>query len=282
MVTSSLKPTFAYVPTEGEISMDEGLKLCLELGEEHMSYLVTNTSGTKIMHFEYYSLPKEEKLERLSMLLKQAPALTHPFEDVILVNNTNRTVLVPEKFHKDHLNDSLLQMIHGDLAAMAVHKDSVHEWEINIVHGLEAALDTLLKERFPETRSVHFATTVLRSAFRNRHWEEKQHVKLFFFSSSFFIMLFHGDRLQIAQHFQFETTEDIIYHVLNVADKFQVDVNSALFETSGLLDESSPIWYELKRHFLEISFLSPDVAFDENMEIPSHYFTPFFLIPACV
>ena len=282
MVTSSLKPTFAYVPTEGKNSMDEGLKLCLELGEEHVSYLIANTSGTKIMHFEYYSVPKEEKLERLSMLLKEHPGLSHSFEDVILVNNTNRTVLVPDKFHKDHLNDSLFQMIHGDLEDMALHKDAVYEWEINILHGFEAELDTLLKERFPQARSVHFATTALRSAFKNRHWEEKQHVKLFFFSSSFFIMLFHGDRLQIAQHFQFQTTEDIIYHVLNVADKFQVDVNSALFETSGLLDESSPIWYELQRHFLEISFLSPDVTFDENMEISSHYFTPFFLIPACV
>jgi hypothetical protein len=282
MVTSSLKPTFAYVPIEGKNSMDEGLKLCLEVGEEHVSYLIANTSGTKIMHFEYYSVPKEEKLERLSMLLKEHPGLSHSFEDVILVNNTNRTVLVPDKFHKDHLNDSLFQMIHGDLEDMALHKDAVYEWEINILHGFEAELDTLLKERFPQARSVHFATTALRSAFKNRHWEEKQHVKLFFFSSSFFIMLFHGDRLQIAQHFQFQTTEDIIYHVLNVADKFQVDVNSALFETSGLLDESSPIWYELQRHFLEISFLSPDVTFDENMEISSHYFTPFFLIPACV
>lgn len=262
--------------------MDEGLKLCLEVGEEHVSYLIANTSGTKIMHFEYYSVPKEEKLERLSMLLKEHPGLSHSFEDVILVNNTNRTVLVPDKFHKDHLNDSLFQMIHGDLEDMALHKDAVYEWEINILHGFEAELDTLLKERFPQARSVHFATTALRSAFKNRHWKEKQHVKLFFFSSSFFIMLFHGDRLQIAQHFQFQTTEDIIYHVLNVADKFQVDVNSALFETSGLLDESSPIWYELQRHFLEISFLSPDVTFDENMEISSHYFTPFFLIPACV
>lgn len=262
--------------------MDEGLKLCLEVGEEHVSYLIANTSGTKIMHFEYYSVPKEEKLERLSMLLKEHPGLSHSFEDVILVNNTNRTVLVPDKFHKDHLNDSLFQMIHGDLEDMALHKDAVYEWEIKILHGLEAELDTLLKERFPQARSVHFATTALRSAFKNRHWEEKQHVKLFFFSSSFFIMLFHGDRLQIAQHFQFQTTEDIIYHVLNVADKFQVDVNSALFETSGLLDESSPIWHELQRHFLEISFLSPDVTFDENMEISSHYFTPFFLIPACV
>lgn len=282
MVTSSLKPTFAYVPIEGKNSMDEGLKLCLELGEEHVSYLIANTSGTKIMHFEYYSVPKEEKLERLSMLLKEHPGLSHSFEDVILVNNTNRTVLVPDKFHKDHLNDSLFQMIHGDLEDMALHKDAVYEWEIKILHGLEAELDTLLKERFPQARSVHFATTALRSAFKNRHWEEKQHVKLFFFSSSFFIMLFHGDRLQIAQHFQFQTTEDIIYHVLNVAYKFQVDVNSALFETSGLLDESSPIWYELQRHFLEISFLSPDVTFEENMEISSHYFTPFFLIPACV
>ena len=282
MLLSSIRPTFAYVSSERETSLDDSLKLCLEVGEEHLSYLIADTSGKKIIHFEYYAVSKEEKLERLSMLLKEDPELNRSFADVILINNTNKTVLVPESFHKDYLNDALLQMIHGDLEAMAVHNDTVHQWEINIVHGLDVELENVLKERFPQTRSVHFATAVLRSAFRNMHWEEEQHVKIFFFSASFFIMVFYGDQLQIAQHFHYETTEDIIYHVLNVADKFHVDVTSALFEISGLLDESSPIWHELQRHFLVIDFLAPDFTFEDIPEFPAHYFTPFFMIPACV
>jgi len=67
-----------------------------------------------------------------------------------------------------------------------------------------------------------------------------------------------------------------------VADKFHLDVTTAIIEISGLMDESSPIWHELQRHFLEISFQSPDLAMDGNLETPNHYFTPFFLIPACV
>jgi hypothetical protein len=282
MLSSSIVPTFAYVPSEGEKSVDESLKLCLELGEEHFSYLIADTSGKKIIHFEYYSVSKEEKLERLRMLLQENPELNRPFTDVILINNTNRSVLVPERFHKDHLNDTLLEVIHGNLEPITAYNDAVHQWEINIVHGIETDLDNILREQFPQTRAVHFATTVLRSAFRNMHWEEKQHVKIFFFSASFFIMVFSGDQLQIAQHFHYETTEDIIYHVLNVADKFHLDVTTAIIEISGLMDESSPIWHELQRHFLEISFQSPDLAMDGNLETPNHYFTPFFLIPACV
>lgn len=282
MITSSIHPTFAYAPALSQNSVDDSQKLCLEVGEEHLSYLIADTTGKNIVHFEYYSVSKEEKLERLRMLLKESPELSRSFADVILINNTNRTVLVPERFHKDHLNDSLLEMIHGNLEPITAHNDAVHQWEINIVHGMESDLENVLKERFPQTRSVHFATTVLRSAFRNMYWEEKQHVKIFFFSASFFVSVFNGDQLQIAQHFHYETTEDIIYHVLNLTDKYHLDVTSALFEVSGLLDESSPIWHELQRHFLEISLKSPDVAVDGNLDTPNHYFTPFFLIPACV
>ena len=282
MVSLSTQPTFTYVSPAEDRSSDEGLKLCLEIGESHISYIIGDTAGKKIDRFSFYPVPKEERTDKLASLFRESEDLAKSFAEVILINNTHQSVLVPERFHKDHLNETILQTIHGDLVPMSVHHDSVHQWEINLVHGIPLELENMVLEKFPQTRAVHFTTTVLRSSFRNMDWEDNQCLKIYFFSSTFYIILFNGEQLQLAQHFHYQTTEDVIYHILNVADKFGVDVTAVLVQVAGMLDESSPIWHELQRHFLEIN-LEPPVSIEvEGVDIPVHYFTPFFMIPACV
>ena len=282
MVSSSIQPIFSYVSSGENHSPNEGLKLCLEIGEGHISYLVADRAGKQIDRFSFYPISKQDRVDKLSLLLKESADLAQSFVEVILINNTHQAVLVPERFHKDHLNETILQTIHGDLDPMSVHHDSIHQWEINLVHGIPVELENMILEKFPQTRTVHFTTTVLRSSFRNMHWEENQHMKIYFFSSSFYIILFNGEQLQLAQHFHYQTTEDVIYHILNVADKFGVDVTTVLVQVAGMLDESSPIWHELQRHFLEINLEHPVAMETEEVGIPAHYFTPFFMIPACV
>ena len=95
-------------------------------------------------------------------------------------------------------------------------------------------------------------------------------------------MVFIGDQLQILQHFNFVTTEDVLYHILNVVEKYRLDVTEVMVNVSGYLDVNASIWVELKKHFLEISIEESAVANEVHSDFPSHYFTPFFMVPTCV
>jgi hypothetical protein len=99
------------------------------------------------------------------------------------------------------------------------------------------------------------------------------------------LVVLKGEQLQIAKSFYFETPEDIIYHLLNVVDKYGLTTSEAVVDVSGLLDSSSATWKELNKFFLNISFeKSPSFSVDNaiNANLPSYYFTPFLLIPRCV
>lgn len=282
MSSSSLHPAFGYFPAEDAQHLENGAKLCVEVGEEHLALLISDPEGKKVKHFACYVAAPEELSQKLHLLLQVDKNLQVPFVDVVMINNRHQMVLVPVQYYKDHLSETLLQTIHGDLNPLAVHADPLHQWEITVVHGMEQDLEDILQHAYPQLRTVHFTTVALRHAFRNMHWEQNQLVKLYFHRQTFFMMVFQGDQLQIAQHFHYETTEDAIYHILNVADKFCLDVTAVWVQVSGLIDASSSLWQELRRHFLEISFEEISLNADEDVTVPQHYFTPFLMATTCV
>jgi hypothetical protein len=94
-----------------------------------------------------------------------------------------------------------------------------------------------------------------------------------------------GDQLLLAQSFYYETKEDVIFHLLNLTDKFNIDLSSAFVQVSGLIDEESGIWKELNRYVLNIEFDYPPQAALQMLNItgvPIHFLTPIMLIAKCV
>ncbi|MEY2835874.1 MAG: hypothetical protein RLZZ557_1536, partial [Bacteroidota bacterium] len=110
-------------------------------------------------------------------------------------------------------------------------------------------------------------------------------IKIFFYPSSIQVFAFKGDQLLLAQTFYYETKEDVIFHLLNLSDKYNIDLTEALVEVSGLVDEESGTWKELNRYVLRIAFEEPAGHAEAAVKIegiPMHFLTPILLIPKCV
>jgi hypothetical protein len=282
MSSAALTPSYFYAPIGTVLSDHDDVKLCIEIGDDHLAYTVSDASGKNISLFKYFNGKAATRHHDLGVLLSTESILQRFFTDVILLNNTSRFVLLPEQLHKEHLAQTVLETVHGNLDLTSVHADNIHQWEITVVYGLDKALEDLVMDKFPQTRIVHFVSPALRYAFRNMDLTCKQSLKLFFYHDSFLVMVFIGDQLQILQHFNFVTTEDVLYHILNVVEKYRLDVTEVMVNVSGCLDVNTPIWTELKKHFLEISVEKSVVVNDGQSAFPSHYFTPFFMVPSCV
>lgn len=282
MSSISINPVFFYAPNGTELSAYDDRKLCLEVGDDHVSYTVSDASGKNIYVFGFYDCQSEDKHDVLEHLLTSEAALQYTYTDVILLCNTPRFVLIPEQIHKEHLSETILETIHGNKEVVTVHADNIYQWEITAVYGIDQALENMVLEKFPQTRKVHFVSPVLRHAFRNMDLTNNQSLTLYFYKEMFLAMVFSGDQLQIIQHFQFQTTEDVLYQILNIVERFRLDVTEMRVNVSGYLDLKSAIWTELKKHFLEISIEDSPVIKDGYSNFPHHYFTPFFMVPTCV
>lgn len=69
--------------------------------------------------------------------------------------------------------------------------------------------------------------------------------------------------LQIVQTFNFKTSKDAVYHMLNVCHQFQA--NEVGVKLSGMIEKDSNMLKEIHKYFLTITYT--DLPLSLNMQI---------------
>lgn len=285
MVYPLLSETFLFSLSLEEISALQDKKLCVEYGQYHISLSISNKSGDIFYHIAFYQFKNRPDVRAIQEILTENQVYLQPFSDVILVHNQKEIVSLPSAMYKQELEQTLLETIHGDVEAMIVMNDDVHQWELNNIYGCNRYMFNMMRDKYPHTRNNHFTTLALRSIFRNIRYGKENWLKIYFYPSSLQVYALKGDQLLLAQSFYYETKEDVVFHLLNLTDKFNIDLASAFVEVSGLIDEESGIWKELNRYILNIAFENPPQTALQMLDItgvPIHFLTPIMLIAKCV
>lgn len=284
MVQSLMQPAFTFRNTAAPSSPEEGSKLCIELGQFHVGITISNPSGSEIKAFDLYCSKQKISSAFLKSVLSSEMVSGTKFSDVVMIHNQKEMTLVPSAFYSQYLDTSLIETIHGDQFDLSIASDDVHQWELHNVYGTDKAMFSLIVDTYPQARQVQYMSACLRSIFRTLREDVSQWLKLYILPSCINVVVLKGEQLQIAQSFYYETSEDIIYNVLNVVDKYRLDVAEVLVDVSGLIESESATWKELRKYFLNIELepCSSVSAESQGSGIPSHYFTPFFLVPKCV
>ena len=285
MSKSLLTPTFCFTSPADESSGGQEKKLCVEYGQYHLTFIISNKSGDSCHHIAFYQFKSRPEVKVLVGILSENELYKQLFSDVILVHNQKEMVLVPSSMYKQELEQTLLETIHGDTDSLIIMNDDVHQWELNNIYGCNRFILDAMKNMFPHTRNCHFTTLSLRSIFRNIRDDKGYWMKIYFYPSSLQVLALKDDQLLLAQSFYYETKEDVIFHLLNLADKFNIDLTSAFVEISGLIDDESGSWKELNRYILNVQLENPAQNQSSKMDtssIPQHFLTPFFLITKCV
>jgi len=284
MVQSMVQPAFSFRNNVVSSSLEEGSKLCIELGQFHVGITISNPAGSEISSFDLFSAKQKITPSFLQSVLSSEMLSGVHFSDVVMIHNQKEMTLVPSALYSQYLDTVLIETIHGDQFDLSVSSDDVHQWELHNVYGTDKSMFSMIVDTYPQARQVQYMSVCLRSIFRTLREDASQWLKLYILPSCINLVVLKGEQLQIAQSFYYETPEDIIYNVLNVVDKYRLDVAEAIVEVSGLIDSESAIWKELKKYFLNIELepCSSVSAESQGSAIPSHYFTPFFLVPKCV
>jgi len=285
MIQPIIHPSFGFSNENARSLIEGSSKLCVEVGQFHIALTISNISGDLISVFDLYTSKQKTDAAFLQSVLASEKLEGIQFSDVILIHNQKEMVLIPSSLYKQDLNAVLIDTIHGDHVEYSIAVDDVHQWELHNVYGIPTDLMGIVLDKYPQARQVQYMSACLRGIFRTLTEDINQWIKLHVLPSCINLVVLKGEQLQISQSFYFETPEDIIYHLLNVVDKYGLDVSEAIVEVSGLLDSSSATWKELNKYFLNISMeISPSFSAVDanNVDFPSHYFTPFLLVPRCV
>jgi hypothetical protein len=132
-------------------------------------------------------------------------------------------------------------------------------------------LDALLKNHFSAIEEKHSTSKQIRSDVIGDHLfciVSHNRIKVF---------LYKGNKLQIVQQFNYQSFEDVIYHLLNICEQHSMNPSEIKLQLKGMIVKESKLFQELHNYFLDIDFASindasllPTSISEENQHFLSH------------
>jgi hypothetical protein len=280
-----LKPSFGTTRSSIETYDTKSSKLFIELGQRHLASFVIDSQTNQILEYEFFQLTDKLTQLLISNYLVDRKFNVNVFEAVCFVHNQKEFALVPSDFYKGHLDKTILETIHGDLLPIETKVETLSQWEVVNIYGIEKSIYSSIHAMFPNANHVHINSVYLKSIFKQLVNMQEQWIKVYFYPSYFNVVVMKDAQLQIMQTFYYETADDVIYFLINLTDQFQLDVTSLHMQVSGLIEEEFMTYKELKKYFLNVELeINSDLKFMPNQKPMQalHYFTPLFLSSQCV
>ncbi len=258
--------------------------LIVEVSNEHIACLVKNVKTNSVTAFEFFKLEIEggDWDDIFYEIRTNSGLLDKSYEATRIYYNLPENTFIPSyKFTGPNAN-LFLSLVHGDDAKSSIYHDTV-KGDVDFVNAYRIKNNLLetVNRNFLSIQGQHVYTSILNMLAEDETIKKEILMKVQFYHAYFIVTVMRNGKLQLMQRFNYQTPEDVLYHLLNVAEKFELVVPR--LQLSGFIDLQSPTYQYLQQHFTDIYMELVELEEPMNQKInnyPLHYFSPFFNLQA--
>lgn len=256
--------------------------LIVEICNEHIACLVKNVKSNSVSAFELFKVEVENgdwdeifyELRINSGLLDKSYAATK------IYYNLHENVFIPSYKFTQSNAEVFLALVHGDNPQGSIFHDNLTDGAdfVNAYRIKDNLLNTV-NSNFLNVKTGHVYTSILNNILEEGNRETL--LKVQFYDAYFIATVLRGNKLQLMQRFCYGTPEDVLYHLLNIVEQFELV--GARLQLSGFIELDSETYQYIQQHFTEVYMEEVSTEEPMNQKIvnyPLHYFSPFFNLQA--
>jgi hypothetical protein len=273
--------SFSIYNSEKDSAPDQADRLVIEVGKTHVASILKNKNNC-ISAFELFSFTESEA-EDFSKLFTAIAAnsklISNSYDAADIFINNEFSVLIPiDKFEQRIAEDYIDVMFGEDLSGkMQIEHLSAVTGIIN-VYRIKEQLLKVLQQNFSNITLKHTWSNVIETIVSGIFASPAESIHAQFYNTSIVVAVMKDKKLQIIQSFMYEAPEDVLYALLNIAERFQLNKDRLVLQISGMIDLNFTLYTELIAYFPNVKALdaNPLHLMLDIKEYPLHYFTPFF------
>ncbi len=277
VIIAIMKPIFEIIPTVfnaaqttliGEIS-DEGFNYVFEENGEIIGI------GASLFEKNY----KDDDIAiALPIFFHQRKYFAETFKKIIIQFSFPQSAMVPFQLYKREDNAKVLDSLFGDsnyqteiFTELPQGRNSYHIFRVC------SSISEALRQQFPSAVFTHQFTSMA-----CKKSENENELNIVFYGKKLVVSFFSGGKFRVFNSYYYQAPQDVSWILLNVTSV--VDRNNVNLMVSGLIEESSILYTELKKYFNHIHFNNGPASIKYNAEMmqhPAHYLSHIFAIESC-
>lgn len=276
-----IKSTFNIT---GSSESDEALHLFINAGNQGIAFTEWDKETDTFLSVQVFHFTKQMSKNEVAIAIDdilQTEALLHKkFVKTEIIWSCTESILVPNAYFDKGLRKDTLGIVYGDLNGSVLKDELVLQHQLHNVYAVPVKVENSIAQKFPYGIQSHQSSLMV-----DIEPNEKDLLYCNFNTDSLTVLLRKKGQLQVIQNFDFNTPEDVVYHVLNVCQQFEVDASGTVLTASGMIDAKSNLYNELYKYVPSIKFLALPGNHNYTAaikEYPEHYFSHLFALASCV
>lgn len=258
--------------------------LLVEISCHSLSYMALNRNNecVALVIFHYTTDNYYDKVTNyLKEIVSKQPFLQLPFKNTTIVYAFEKALILPHKFMKVTTNKDMLELVYGDSSDSIIKTDFLDKHNLHTIYLVNKELDLMVSQLFGNAKKVHLYSLL-------PNIKEADNVNLLHCIvgiKQITVQLFKLGNLQMVQNFSYTVPEDVTFNLLNICERFEMDLADTLLYLNGMIEENSNLHVELHNYFLLSKFGSLPQTFiynDQIKQYPDHYFNHLFQLATCV
>lgn len=274
--------SFSIYSSKDDTIADIHDRLLLEVGKTHIACINTNEHKKTISAFELFNFTENEAADfskLFAALSAESKLLDKSYPATQVFINNEFSLLVPVfKFNKEIAAD-YLNVIFGEDLLSAIHFDHLPiEPGMMNAYRVSKSLINFLHDNFPKVTFRHTYSNIIKTIVSDISAYPAECIYIRFYNTFLIVTVAKDEKLQLIQSFMYEVPEDILYHLLNIAERFGLNRERLILEISGMIDLHFTLYRNLITYFrhVEVQNVHSLKLLPGVKEYPLHYFTPFF------
>ncbi len=272
------------VSVYGDISIQSPFnsdQLIIEISNYHIACLVKlsvkqELAAVEVYHFNSF---EEEWYDIFQEIRSKSKILNRGFIDTRVFFNLPETLLIPAAFNKETAVEDYLQLVHGDMINQLVKTDTIHlNPPITVATKIKRALMDAVNSNLMMITSHNSYRVFIENMFEASRPYNHSLLKVQLYHQEMLVGLAYSNELQLAQLYTQNTPEDILYHLLNVLQQYNLKPEETVLELSGMIELKSALYDNIRKVFTRITLDIPDeklTILHDFTKYSKHSLTPY-------
>ena len=274
-----MNTTFKIVPA---LNNENACNLLLEISESNVAVFCYSTYPFTAQGFYYFSVTENDKGINFANNLKatlQAETLhTAHFNQIDIFYNFADTTLVPTTFFKEAEKDNVASLMFGNKTDSISLHETITELDIENIYAVPNSLLQVMDEIYPTAKKHHSLSKIIQPTVGTT-------LLTTIYEKDIRLVLMNKNNLLLAAYFDYNTPEDVCYHMLNACQQNSISAEIVHVILNGMIDTNSNLYKEIYKFFLNINtdILPKKVLLAEGFDgLSEHYFSPLVKLAKCV
>ncbi|MBS1737064.1 MAG: DUF3822 family protein [Bacteroidetes bacterium] len=272
-----MKSIFEIIPAEFNAAQTT---LIGEISEEGFNYIFredNNIIGIGAAFFEE-KIKDDDVAISFPLFFHQRNYFAQPFKEIIIQFSFPQGALVPFELYCPEENEKVLNILFGDNCCKSeIFSDLLNHRNAYQIYRVCSSICDVFRNQFPGAVFTHQFTTMA-----TRIVEYEYELNVVFYGKKLVVSLYAEDKFKLLTSFQYRAPQDTSWILLNATSGIERDKINVV--VSGLVEESSILFAELKKYFNHIHFNEGSSQIKYNvgqMKHPAHYLSHIFAIEPC-